>query len=500
MADAPPAPLPADADASRQASKGGRTTLWLYLLAAALRLAPVVLTAGLGIGLDDMFQYDMLGRSLAAGHGFRWYAPNDLRQILAAMQAYAGIDVASIDLPTDPRGMLTSFRAPLYPAFLGLVYAAFGLTDRFLAARALQALIGASLAPLAYAIARELNANQRLAVGAGVVTAAWPMLVALPLGLATETLFLPALAAGTWLLLRAERSGADRHHLLAGLLLALATMTRSVIIGFPLLAALRWWRQGRRRPAILFLLPLVALATPWIVRNSLLHQRPTMIESSMGYNLYLGYHPEGTGSFQFGPSLDLLTILDDAERDAVGRQYALAFIQQDPARVPLLVAHKWGHFWGLEDRIFSFLYSNGFFGRWPTGAVVAALIILSLPLLLVLPLAIFGWTMSPRDPPWTILSMLFAWYIGVHLLIMAEERFHFALVPMLTALAARGLTRWPTDVSRLRTGDPAALRRLWLGGAILLTVVLAWVFELATGLARYAVLANAQGWQASLPY
>jgi hypothetical protein len=52
----------------------------------------------------------------------------------------------------------------------------------------------------------------------------------------------------------------------------------------------------------------------------------------------------------------------------------------------------------------------------------------------------------------------------------------------------------------LRTGDPAALRRLWLGGAILLTVVLAWVFELATGLARYAVLASAQGWQASLPY
>jgi hypothetical protein len=42
-------------------------------------LIPVILLrAGLGIGLDDMFQYDMLARSLVAGNGFRWYAQEDL--------------------------------------------------------------------------------------------------------------------------------------------------------------------------------------------------------------------------------------------------------------------------------------------------------------------------------------------------------------------------------------------------------------------------------------
>jgi hypothetical protein len=55
----------------------------LYVLAACLRMIPVLATPDLPIGLDDMFQYDMLGRSLAAGHGFRWYAPPDQALIKA---------------------------------------------------------------------------------------------------------------------------------------------------------------------------------------------------------------------------------------------------------------------------------------------------------------------------------------------------------------------------------------------------------------------------------
>ncbi len=39
----------------------------IYIVALVLRLIPVFLARGLGIGLDDMFQYDMLARSLAAG-------------------------------------------------------------------------------------------------------------------------------------------------------------------------------------------------------------------------------------------------------------------------------------------------------------------------------------------------------------------------------------------------------------------------------------------------
>src|SRR5574340_192758 len=88
----------------------------IFLIALGLRLIPVLLTRQLGIGLDDMFQYDMLARSLAAGNGFRWYAPADLARIAP----YLHLDLAALAL--DPRGMPTTFRAPLYPAFLSLVY------------------------------------------------------------------------------------------------------------------------------------------------------------------------------------------------------------------------------------------------------------------------------------------------------------------------------------------------------------------------------------------
>ncbi|HZM20623.1 MAG TPA: hypothetical protein VFC02_02705, partial [Anaerolineales bacterium] len=53
----------------------------IYIVALVLRLIPVFLARGLGIGLDDMFQYDMLARSLASGNGFRWYAQADLNQL-----------------------------------------------------------------------------------------------------------------------------------------------------------------------------------------------------------------------------------------------------------------------------------------------------------------------------------------------------------------------------------------------------------------------------------
>ena len=64
----------------------------IFIVALVLRLIPVIFTRGLGIGLDDMFQYDMLARSLASGNGFRWYARQDLNQLAA----YVDFDLSSV--------------------------------------------------------------------------------------------------------------------------------------------------------------------------------------------------------------------------------------------------------------------------------------------------------------------------------------------------------------------------------------------------------------------
>src|SRR5512141_3479704 len=126
----------------------------IYIVALVFRLIPVILARGLGIGLDDMFQYDMLARSLAAGNGFRWYAQTDLNQLAA----YVHFDLTSVKDYDPVRGIPTSFRAPLYPTFLAIVYFFSGTgSARFFAARLAQAIfLGAPLAPLTYWVALRL--------------------------------------------------------------------------------------------------------------------------------------------------------------------------------------------------------------------------------------------------------------------------------------------------------------------------------------------------------
>src|SRR5258706_11781357 len=131
--------------------------LRIYLAALILRLIPILLTRGLGIGLDDMFQYDMLARSISSGNGYRWYAQQDLTRL----EEYIHFDFSTVKGYDPQRGLYTSFRAPLYPAFLAVIYFFSGPGfSRFFAARITQAIfLGAPLAPLTYYAANYFASN-----------------------------------------------------------------------------------------------------------------------------------------------------------------------------------------------------------------------------------------------------------------------------------------------------------------------------------------------------
>ncbi len=323
--------------------------LLVFVVGLALRVLPILLAPQLPIGLDDMFQYDMLARSIVAGDGYRWYGEDDLELIETYVDVVPPADY-------DPRGVLTSFRAPGYPAFLALVYAGFGAGPaRFRSARLAQAALGAALGPLTWALGRQIGYRERTARWAGLITMSYPLLVVYPLALISETLFLPLLTAALLLTLRAATQTKALPYAIAGGALGLAALTRSTVAGFVLLIALWCWltatdrRAGIRHSALL-LLVFLAVTLPWAVRNSLLHHQLSWIENSLAYNLYIGYHPQSTGTFQYGISLDLLPIIDDAERNAQGRRAFWGFLRAAPERVPLLALKKIGYFWRLEDR------------------------------------------------------------------------------------------------------------------------------------------------------
>jgi len=159
-----------------------------------------------------MYQYDMLARSIVAGDGYRWYAEEDLH----LAEQFVEFDLTSVEL--DPRGILTSFKPPLYPAFLALIYFLTGIgVQRFFIIRLIQTIASASLAPLVYTLARRIfSEKEKVARGAAWAMTLYPMLIVYPIALATENLFFPLVLGATLSLLAAAENRKVGYFVLIG--------------------------------------------------------------------------------------------------------------------------------------------------------------------------------------------------------------------------------------------------------------------------------------------
>lgn len=477
----------------------------IYFVALVLRLIPVLLTRGLGIGLDDMFQYDMLARSLASGHGFRWYAQEDLK----LLEPYVDFDLSTAKGYDPQYGVYTSFRAPLYPAFLALVYTFSGLDfSRFFAARLAQVIfLGAPLAPLTYFVAQNFfplsssptnedrgKNNDLTARLSAWFVACYPLLLVYPIGLGTENLFFILLLSSFLFLLRAIQSPTKFNLFLSGSFLGLTALTRSVILPFALLAILYlFYLHGRKvliAAAVCYL-----IVTCWGVRNTLLHGKLTGIETSLGYNLYLGYHPEGNGSFIFGPSLDLLTIMDDYERSIIGRQKAMGFILDAPERFIPLALNRLGFFFGLEKRVLMYFYSNDLLGYIPLPMLIMVSAVLLLPFVVLSILSVLGISTLQRSSQSILLGLLLFAYTLPHVLILAEDRFHLALIPYLSILAAHGVA-----LIKQRGLIDAAGKKIALAMIMILLLLFNWGTELHRDAEKIAIILGPNGNTSRFPY
>ena len=466
----------------------------IYLLALVVRLIPVFLTIDLGIGLDDMFQYDMLGRSLAAGEGYRWYAEEDLELILR----YFPADFFKGEY--DPRGVLTSFRPPGYPFFLALVYLVSGLELRFFIARLVQAFVGALLAPLTYALARRLFPDKEgPAELASFALAVYPMLAVFSLGLATENTFIPLLLGAVVALLKAGETHRTRDYVLAGALLGIAALTRSVVSAILPFTMLWAWFYAKDKKAVLILPVCVLLFTaPWSIRNTLLHGKFYYIESALGYDLHQGYHPEGTGTFQYGISLELMPYMDDAERDEIGMDMALGFIRDDPGRIPELMVRKLGYFFSLERRALTYFYSNNLVGYIPQPWFTLVFLLFTLPFVFITCSAAFALFFMPWKKNAILVGMVVFGYIAPHILILAEPRFHLAMVPFLAALAGYTWANWGSIRAKAATRKGRLLFILSL--VLIAFLFLNWGLELWRDADKLTLLFGPEGNTAYFPY
>jgi len=331
------------------------------------------------------------------------------------------------------------------------------------------------------------------------IVAAYPLLLVYPLGLGTENPFFVLLLASFLLLLLSIKKPATSYFLLSGVFLALTTLTRSVILPFAFAAfCLLLFLHGKR--ALLGVLSFALFITPWIVRNSLLHHKLTGIETSMGYNLYLGYHPKGNGSFVFGPSLDLLPILDDAERDRVGTEKAIEFIRAEPERIVPLAVNRLGFFFGLEKRVLMYFYSNNILGFVPLPLLLTISAVLLLPFVVISTSAMLGLSLLRWKPEHILLGLLFISYILPHVFILSEDRFHLALVPYIAILAAQF---WGSGFGALSVRwQESTIGKILvtIGVACVFLLLLNWGLELIRDWDKIAQLLGPNGNVSYFPY
>jgi 4-amino-4-deoxy-L-arabinose transferase-like glycosyltransferase len=161
---------------------------------------------------------------------------------------------------------LLASRSPLFPTMLAVISA---LGGSLVHAGIIQVIIGALTALLGYRLALRLTSGPGAALIAGLIMAVDLASVAYSASLLSEPLFNLLLVAGMLNLIIYLQNGTWPHTLLAGILLALATLARPTTLYFWLALVVVYILLGRRwrRGYAMLAVPCLAASLGWCAHN-----------------------------------------------------------------------------------------------------------------------------------------------------------------------------------------------------------------------------------------
>lgn len=440
--------------------------LAVLLAALAARVASALLWAPPATG--DAADYLRLAEGLISGAGF-----------------------------VGPDGLPTSWRPPLYPAWIATVLATeawWGPTAALAAVRVLQALLSACTVLWTHWIASEVG-GPRVGLWAGALQAMNVAHIAAVSRVLSETLFTTLVVASVACLVAGTRPGAtDRNgrslvpFAAAGALLGLAALTRSAALLLPgvlvptLLLAARPLGVSRK-VAILGAAALCAafllVLAPWTARNLHVHGAFVPVATQGGATLYAGNHPAD------GRVLGVMADDERARRaEAMTEVDASAYLvrgtltdwTKDPREALRLVVLKILYLLTPED--WELLPGSG---RFNASYAFTALLLLSLPVCLLPRSEVLrerregrkqrpssgdgpeaqprrGWGGEPESAGWRLWP---AWAFGATWLVVAvvfygSPRLRFPVEPMLSIGAAFAMAGWVRKKGMRTAGTVAA--------------------------------------------
>ena len=370
----------------------------------------------------DALDYDRLARSLLDGRGY-----------------------------TNSRGEPTSWRPPLYPAFVAAGYVLSGGSVR--GVRLFQALLDVGTVALTYQLGKRFFGYAAGCI-AGLLVAVNVGTVAATSRLLSESVFTVLLMAAVvrsaaWLQAMNDRRmrAAVGLGISAGVLVGAATLCRGVLLLYPFclvsmtVLCLRssgspsgstrpiWERrQGILRACLALLLGFVVVLMPWTFRNYRVHGAFVPVTTQIGVALYSAYNPPD--GWRFGldaqdENTAMAERLPEVEASAMLRQAAVDSILSSPRRTVRLEILKAVYFWvPIDWEILPFYGAfnptYAFIGLWALGYM--------------------GFRAGRKNslrtwPAWLPILYVF----GMALVVQGSPRYRLPVEPLLAVFAAAAL-------------------------------------------------------------
>jgi 4-amino-4-deoxy-L-arabinose transferase-like glycosyltransferase len=305
--------------------------LILILVAALLlRLALLFLwyQTGQGARLSaDAIMYHQIAESLVQGEGFRL------------------------------EGQPTSRRPPFYPFFMSILlkYLPFPLGVQIA-----QAVLGALSCIILYGLGKEMFDPKVGLVAAGIFAVDY-LSVRQAISVMSEVVFVFWLLGSLYFLFWAKKRETKVGYLAAGICAGFSLLTKDFLafyvpfVGGWLFSLPPGPKKVRIKRTLIFLLGLILIVGPWVVRNGLVNRHFVLISAYAGHNIYFGNNEQTIaridgGQWEFGRDVILpedpqAPPLGTVEADRYFFDKGIHYISSNPARFFGLMGRKIVKMW-----------------------------------------------------------------------------------------------------------------------------------------------------------
>ena len=406
----------------------------IAMLALAVRIAYVVLLDVDEFG-GDAFYYHQQANHLADGDGF----------IEPFKLAILGVEAPS------------AYHPPLFPLVLAAASLVGGRST--FAHQLVNVAIGVGLVVMMGHLGRRLwSATAGLL--AALVAGLHPGLWASDGLLMSETLFALLIAASFLAAVAVVDAPTPRNAAVLGVVLGLAALTRGegiVFAGLLLVVAALVGLKAVALPARLRLVAaagvaMVAIVSPWIIRNLVTFEHPALLSTNAGATIGAANCPSAYTGWARGyfdlSCWDQPNPEDESEADRYWRSRGVDYARAHTEQVPGVVATRVGRVWSLYRPMQMIEFDTEEGRRWPVGALGLAVYYWLIPLATMGALALRGRhrPLWPLLVPFPVVTLLAAVFYGV-------TRFRVSAEVALVVLAAVGIT---SIVGRLRSVSASA--------------------------------------------